>query len=231
MLPLRIEQLSLSYTSEGGEVAALRDLSLSIGGGAICAITGPSGGGKSSLLGAVAGLVPYSGRIYLGDTEPSPRGHHIALVPQSYGLLPWMTARQNIALPRHLGKRSLEPDEILHIVSTLGLSEHLDKYPHQLSGGQRQRVALARAFGMQPDLLLLDEAFSALDVATAGRSRDLFLRLWTQYPTTTLLVTHSPTEAATLASRTIVLAQTIVADLEAPSEAEVLDLLYRYDSC
>ena len=91
------------------------------------------------------------------------------------------------------------------ILTTLSLTDLLDRYPSELSGGQCQRVALARAFIMKPDLLLLDEAFSALDVATASRSRQLFLELWQHYPTPTLCVTHSPVEATTLSERTLLI--------------------------
>ncbi len=229
MLALSIRDLSLTYVSDAGEVSALSNLSLSVEAGAIYALCGPSGGGKSSLLGAIAGILPYEGEVLLGGERPSPREHHIALVPQSYGLLPWMTARDNIALPRRLGKPMMPEAETLAVAQTLGIADLLDKYPHQLSGGQCQRVALARAFGTKPDLLLLDEPFSALDVATAERSRELFLSLWKQYPTTTLIVTHSPHEAASLASRTIVLSQTIVADLDNPTEADILQYLQAYD--
>ena len=142
----------------------------------IVTITGPSGSGKSTLLHCLSGIVtPTSGHLLLDDLPISPRTHQIALVPQQYGLFPWKRVASNIFLPAALGKRSVSPELQQEILETLGLLDLLDRYPHQLSGGQRQRVALARAFIMQPDLLLLDEAFSALDVATAERSRQLFL--------------------------------------------------------
>lgn len=175
----------------------------------IVTITGPSGSGKSTLLHCLSGIVtPTSGQLLLDDLPISPRTHQIALVPQQYGLFPWKRVASNILLPAALGKRSVSPELQQEILETLGLLGLLDRYPHQLSGGQRQRVALARAFIMQPDLLLLDEAFSALDVATAERSRQLFLELWARYPVPTLCVTHSPEEATTLAQRTLLLGGT-----------------------
>lgn len=175
----------------------------------IVTITGPSGSGKSTLLHCLSGIVtPTSGQLLLDDLPISPRTHQIALVPQQYGLFPWKRVASNIFLPAALGKRSVLPELQQEILETLGLLDLLDRYPHQLSGGQRQRVALARAFIMQPDLLLLDEAFSALDVATAERSRQLFLELWARYPVPTLCVTHSPEEATTLAQRTLLLGGT-----------------------
>ena len=175
----------------------------------IVTITGPSGSGKSTLLHCLSGIVtPTSGHLLLDDLPISPRTHQIALVPQQYGLFPWKRVASKIFLPSALGKRSVSPELQQEILDTLGLFDLLDRYPHQLSGGQRQRVALARAFIMQPDLLLLDEAFSALDVATAERSRQLFLELWARYPVPTLCVTHSPEEATTLAQRTLLLGGT-----------------------
>ena len=175
----------------------------------IVTITGPSGSGKSTLLHCLSGIVtPTSGLLLLDDLPISPRTHQIALVPQQYGLFPWKRVASNIFLPSALGKRSVSPELQQEILETLGLLDLLDRYPHQLSGGQRQRVALARAFIMQPDLLLLDEAFSALDVATAERSRQLFLELWARYPVPTLCVTHSPEEATTLAQRILLLGGT-----------------------
>ena len=203
---LEINSLSLDYTSGKQITPALRDISFSLEQGLICALTGPSGGGKSSLLNVLSGVIqPTSGSITLAGEPINPKRHQIALVPQSYGLLPWKTAYENILLPETLGRRSVSRETRLEIIESLGLQDLLQRYPHELSGGQCQRVALARAFGMQPDLLLLDEPFSALDVVTCERSRQLFLDLWQRYPTTTLLVTHNPAEATALSSRALVI--------------------------
>ena len=205
---LRVSQLTVSYTHRRRSTEALVGITFSLGR-EIVTITGPSGSGKSTLLHCLSGIVtPTSGQLLLDDLPISPRTHQIALVPQQYGLFPWKRVASNIFLPSALGKRSVSPELQQEILETLGLLDLLDRYPHQLSGGQRQRVALARAFIMQPDLLLLDEAFSALDVGTAERSRQLFLELWARYPVPTLCVTHSPEEATTLAQRTLLLGGT-----------------------
>lgn len=203
---LDVRGLQVSYTTQQSETSSvLLGISFSIGA-EIVALTGASGVGKSTLLHALAGIVPrQAGEILLDGKAFSPKTHQIALVPQQYGLYPWKRVRENIRLPQQIGKRSVSPDLQEEILSTLGLQELLDRYPQELSGGQRQRVALARAFIMKPDLLLLDEAFSALDVVTAERSRELFLELWSRYPVPTLCVTHSPEEATKLASRTLLL--------------------------
>lgn len=205
---LRVSQLTVSYTHRRRSTEALVGITFSMGR-EIVTITGPSGSGKSTLLHCLSGIVtPTSGQLLLDDLPISPRTHQIALVPQQYGLFPWKRVGSNIFLPSALGKRSVSSELQQEILETLGLLDLLDRYPHQLSGGQRQRVALARAFIMQPDLLLLDEAFSALDVATAERSRQLFLELWARYPVPTLCVTHSPEEATTLTQRTLLLGGT-----------------------
>lgn len=205
---LQVSQLTVSYTHRRRSTEALVGITFSMGR-EIVTITGPSGSGKSTLLHCLSGIItPTSGHLLLDDLPISPRTHQIALVPQQYGLFPWKRVESNILLPAALGKRSVSPELQQEILDTLGLLDLLDRYPHQLSGGQRQRVALARAFIMQPDLLLLDEAFSALDVATAERSRQLFLELWARYPVPTLCVTHSPEEATTLAQRTLLLGGT-----------------------
>lgn len=233
---LILSQLSHSYPTRQGTVPSLEGISCALPEQAICAIVGPSGGGKSTLLNMLSGsLTNYSGEILLGGRRIDPRTMQIALVPQHYGLLPWKTVRDNLLLPQRLGRRSLPGEELERIIQSLGLDKLLDRYPHELSGGQRQRTALARAFGMKPDLLLLDEPFSALDIVSGEQSRHLFLDLWQRYPTTTLLVTHSPMEASALASRVLVLAGKpgrLIADLEAPSEAELrqyLSTAYDYE--
>lgn len=209
MAYLSIDKLSLSYHTRGNEAQltpALSDICLELEQGHICALIGPSGSGKSSLLSVLSGIIThYEGNISLRGEKLDPKSHQIALVPQNYGLLPWRTLKENIRLPEELGRRSVDEGACSEIIDALGLRSLLDRYPHELSGGQRQRAALARAFVMQPDLLLLDEAFSALDVVTAERSRKLFVELWQRYPTTTLIVTHNPIEALELADTVAVL--------------------------
>lgn len=220
---LELRNISLSYTVQKQHTPVLRDINLSVEQGIISALVGPSGSGKSSLLLILAGIIEgYEGEAYLSGTKLNPRQHQIALVPQNYGLMPWKTLYENITLPLSLGRRSVSNEERDEIISALGISDILQRYPHQVSGGQRQRVALARAFAMKPDLLLLDEAFSALDVVSAERSRQLFRELWGRYPCTTLLVTHNPTEAVNLASEVFVLSGNpgrLQSQLHLPSEA------------
>lgn len=219
---LAVQELEVGYPLRQGEHIVLRGISFTIGE-EIVALTGASGSGKSTLLHTLAEIIPYrGGSISLGEKPLSTRSHQIALVPQQYGLYPWKRVRENIHLPSLLGKRSVPAELQEEILDTLGLSDLLDRYPQELSGGQRQRVALARAFIMKPDLLLLDEAFSALDVVTAQRSRELFLELWRRYPVPTLCVTHSPAEAVSLASRILLLGgrpARLIGDYTAPSQA------------
>lgn len=180
---LQIRNLSLSYGSGDVLTPALDDINLSLEQGQICALVGPSGGGKSTLLNVLAGVIKADRGEALLDGLPLPsKEREIALVPQHYGLMPWKSVAENIRLPQVLGRRSVSEAELETIIASLGLTPLLNRYPHQLSGGQRQRVALARAFGMKPDLLLLDEPFSALDVVRAERSYQLFTSLWKRYP-------------------------------------------------
>lgn len=234
---LQLRNLGLSYVRGGEQYPALEGVNLSLDEGEICAVVGPSGSGKSTLLSILSGVLEtYEGELSLAGQRLNARTQQIALVPQHYGLMPWKSVRSNIALPQQLGRRSLSPRELDEVVASLGLGEFLERYPHELSGGQRQRVALARAFGMKPDLLLLDEAFSALDVVSAERSRALFRELWERYPCTTIVVTHSPSEALELASRVVLLSGKpgrVQAQLEAPSEDELRSKLreaYAHDT-
>ena len=127
-------------------------------------------------------------------------------VPQSFGLLAWKKVKDNIMLPATINKNiKIDEDEVNDVLTKLELNELLNRYPSQLSGGQRQRVALARVFISHPDILLLDEPFSALDTLTADISRDLFLDLWRKYRPTTIFTTHNLSEAVKLGEHILLL--------------------------
>lgn len=201
---LQINQISVYY----GDVEVLKDISLQINKGEIYSVIGPSGSGKSTLLNVLSGIVkPYSGSVFLKNESLNPLVHNVALVPQHYGLLPWQKVEKNILLPQRIRKNVFEDTKKEHfdnIVKGLELQMLLDRYPKELSGGQQQRVALARAFTQQPDLLLMDEPFSALDALTAEKSQELFLSLWKKNKTTTLFTTHNVLEAVKMGKNIIV---------------------------
>lgn len=201
-----IENLSVIYRHQNAAVKALENFSLSIPEGKILAITGPSGCGKSTLLHVLAGvLTGYDGTISIDGQPLDPFHFSIGIVPQQYGLLPWKRAKENILLPAVIRKTDIDKIDFDNIVGILGLSELLDRYPRELSGGQCQRVALARVFLQRPQLLLLDEAFAALDMLTAEKSRQLFLQLWEEYRVTTIMVTHNIEEAVNTSHHVAVL--------------------------
>ncbi|MGV3604181.1 MAG: ABC transporter ATP-binding protein [Dyadobacter fermentans] len=182
------------------------EVDFALPGNSILALTGPSGAGKTTLLKQIAGLsMPSSGRIAFGKNQwldtPNrmhiPAQHrHIGFVFQDYALFPNMTVMQNLeyALPRN-GDRTL----IGHLLETTGLAQLASRKPHQLSGGQQQRVALARALVREPELLLMDEPFAALDPEMRVQLQDLLLKLRRERPFTVVLVTHDMGEIFRLA--------------------------------
>jgi NitT/TauT family transport system ATP-binding protein len=186
------------------------------------AVLGPSGCGKSTLLQLLAGLrQPQSGTLTIDGIpleRPRPK---TGLILQEYGLLPWATLRDNVALglrirefygpdgrhaPRGRGiDREMVEDRVEHWLERLGIAEIARAYPQQVSGGQRQRAAVARALVLQPDLLLMDEPFSALDAPTRERMQMLTLRLCAEAGATMILVTHNIEEAAFVGQRILIL--------------------------
>nr|WP_319487684.1 ATP-binding cassette domain-containing protein [uncultured Caproiciproducens sp.] len=210
---LVIDHLSISYKTKKGRIPVIDELSLQIEHGEVLAVLGPSGCGKSTLINALAGMLPIgSGTVdYTKENFKhtlNPKTHKIGVIPQNCGLLPWKTVRENCLLPLKLRG---EPDteerrqEIAGIYEALDVSQLLQRYPAQLSGGQVQRAALARAFIFHPDLLLMDEPFSALDAITRQDARELFLKIWDRNRPTTILVTHSIEEALYLGNTVVVM--------------------------
>ena len=202
------DKLSLHNISvDFDNTPVLKDISFSLRKGKILAVVGPSGCGKSTLLNVLSGVIQnYKGEIVIGSSLLHSAGLTYGYVPQNLGLLPWKRVRENILLPTRINKDiKVEKEEIDDVLSKLELVDLLDRYPLQLSGGQRQRVALARAFISQPDILLMDEPFSALDTLTANISRELFLNLWRKYRPTTIFTTHNLSEAVKLGEHILLL--------------------------
>ena len=189
----------------------LEDITINLDEGEIVALLGRSGSGKSTLLRCIAGLIePSQGQISYRGEVLNGACHGVSMVFQSFALLPWLTVRQNVELG--LEARGVAPGErrerAERAIDTIGLDGFESAYPKELSGGMRQRVGFARALVVEPDTLLMDEPFSALDVLTAQNLRAELLRLWTQadFPTKAMLiVTHNIEEAVILADRIFVL--------------------------
>jgi NitT/TauT family transport system ATP-binding protein len=210
------EHLSKVFHEPEGERIAIKDVSFSIGQGEFAVIVGPSGCGKSTVLRMLAGLEkPTSGRVMLKDEElvhPSPR---LSMVFQSFALFPWRTVLQNVeyGLELHKVPKPERRERALKLIKAVGLEGYQDYYPRDLSGGMKQRVGLARALAVEPEVVLLDEPFSAVDEFTAGILRLELHELWRKTRTTFVLVTHNLSEAIELGDKVIVLSK-------APSEVK-----------
>ena len=205
---LNIRHLSASFRGHLGDLNALDNVSFEVGRGEFVCLIGPSGCGKSTLLRIVAGLLaPSRGEILLdGQTQRAPQ-KRVGLVFQQPTLLPWRTVQDNIALPLEMmglpsATIQARTADLLALVGLVGFEQ---EYPIHLSGGMAQRTALARALAQNPEVLLLDEPFGALDALTRERMAAELLRIWERDKRTVLMVTHSVEEAVLLADRVVVL--------------------------
>ncbi|MBR2142356.1 ABC transporter ATP-binding protein [Anaerovibrio sp.] len=205
---INIENLSVKYKSDSDIYTALSGINLTIPDGGTLAVIGPSGCGKSTLLKVIAGLITeYDGKIHINGEELNPKKQTIGFMPQNYGLLPWRTVYDNIRLGMKIKRAPelLDRKMLKKLMRQLGIEGLGHRYPTELSGGQQQRVALARVFALQPDVLLMDEPFSALDAITREEMQDIFLRLWHRFNVSTILVTHYVEEALYLGQRIAIL--------------------------
>ncbi len=226
-----IDGVAHTYKGQRDTVEALQRVDLRVSRGQFVALLGPSGCGKSTLLRITSGLLtPTTGTVRLANEPPhsARKRRAIGWLAQDDGLLPWRTVFGNVALPLRLAHRN-DPRAVLEMLRQVGLEQNARHYPHELSGGMRQRVALARALVAQPPFLLLDEPFAHLDELTRERLGDLLLELRGGLATqpTTLLVTHSVSEAVRLADRVVVLSSRpgrvvldVDVDLERPRVAD-----------
>jgi ABC-type nitrate/sulfonate/bicarbonate transport system ATPase subunit len=201
-----VEGLGKSFTTEQGRLDVLDDISLEVAEGEIVAIVGPSGCGKSTLMNILAGfLKPDRGSVRIDGavlSQPSSRG---ILITQQGSVFPWLTVQQNLMFG--LNDRPLEEKKRLadHYAEMVGLKGFEARYPHELSGGMLKRAELARALVVKPEILYMDEPFSALDALLHLRMRNELLRILEQERHTVLLITHDVEEAIHVADRVIVL--------------------------
>jgi NitT/TauT family transport system ATP-binding protein len=204
---VELDAVSRVFTSGAARHVALERVSFDVADGEFVALLGPSGCGKSTLLRLIADVIaPSSGRLAVAGGSPADarRAGLFGFVFQEAVLFPWLTALDNVELPLRVSRaaRPRAPRELLELV---GLRDFAGYYPHQLSGGMRQRVALARALVTDPQLLLMDEPFAALDEMTRDAMGSWLLSVWEQTRKTVLFVTHSVPEAVYLADRVVVL--------------------------
>jgi NitT/TauT family transport system ATP-binding protein/sulfonate transport system ATP-binding protein len=207
---LLVEKVSRSFPGVrgGAPVRALMPVDLSVAENDFITILGPSGCGKSTLLRIIAGLDhPSEGRVLLDGREVRGPGPDRGMVFQSYTLFPWLTVAENIAFGlREKGVSEAERKEIVaNYVQLVGLKGFENHWPKQLSGGMQQRTAIARALANDPEILLLDEPFGALDNQTRGLMQELLLGIWEREKKTVLFVTHDIEEAIFMASRVVVM--------------------------
>jgi sulfate transport system ATP-binding protein len=214
----------VEVTKQFGDFVALDDVSVAIPEGSLTALLGPSGSGKSTLLRVIAGLEePDRGQVLLGDddvTHQPARARGVGMVFQHYAAFKHMTVWENVAFGLKVRKRPKDEirarvHDLLELVQLEGLAK---RYPAQLSGGQRQRMALARALAVDPEVLLLDEPFGALDARVRKELRAWLLRLHDEVHVTTIIVTHDQEEAMEVAGQIVVINQGRVEQVGTPRE-------------
>ena len=229
-----VENLAVDFDApEGGALQALGPLSLTISANSFVCVLGPSGCGKTTLIRCLAGLQnPSSGSIHIGEQAISEPISEAKIMFQDSNLMPWRTVLDNMALPLELANIPKQDRyrQVREILPSLGLNGFENAYPGELSGGMAQRVALGRLLISQPEILLLDEPFGALDAMSREQISIDLLRVWFQKRQTVVMITHDIHEAVLLADRIIVLSSRpgqIVKDVQVPLDRpRNIDLIY-----
>ena len=230
---LAVRNLKKVYHTDGGDIEAVRNLTFDLPQGQLACLVGPSGSGKTTLLKCISGLLaPTAGEVTLHGKKVTGPPKSMAVVFQEYGrsLFPWMRVRDNVELPlKNQGVDKAKRDELVdNALEAVGLAHVPKSYPWQLSGGMQQRVAIARAVAYQPEVLLMDEPFAAVDAQTRADLEDLVRRVWKQLGVSVLFVTHDIDESVYLGERVIILSssptviqQDVLIDL--PAERDQLE--------
>jgi len=225
--------LSKIYVTGSGEVTAVKGLDFEVYGGEFVSVVGQSGCGKSTLLKVLAGILPYTaGSVELNGKPLRGPTRDAAVVFQSPVLLPWRTVLDNVLLPIEFRRLPMPPyrQRALGLLEMAGISEFAQRYPFELSGGMQQRAAIVRALVQDPQLLLMDEPFGALDAMTREQMNLELIRIWSQSRKTVIFITHSIAEAIFLSDRVIAMtarpgsiADVITIDLPRPRDISVIN--------
>ncbi|AMS42305.1 ABC transporter ATP-binding protein [Aminobacter aminovorans] len=203
---LRISGATKTYAAHSGVVHALQDVDMIVEAGEFISVVGPSGCGKTTLLWSIAGLHQLSGgRIHLGEDEIKQPHPSIGMMFQEANLLPWRTIEQNISLPFELRRIRPDRDRVEALLERVGLGGFGEKMPRELSGGMQQRASIVRALASNPDVLLMDEPFGALDAFTRDEMNKLVEEIWIEARKTVILITHSIAEAVFLSDKVYVM--------------------------
>lgn len=205
---VKIDHVEKIYQGRSGEVVALNGVDMEIGENEFVCVVGPSGCGKSTLLNIIAGLErPTSGRVCVKGKEVVNPGSERGVIFQQYALFPWLTVKKNVKFGLKLrGVKEPELSEIADkYIRLVGLEEFGDSYPKELSGGMKQRVAIARAYAVNPEILLMDEPFGALDAQTRTQLQTELLETWEKEKKTCFFITHDVEEAIILAQRVVIM--------------------------
>nr|WP_291235158.1 ABC transporter ATP-binding protein [Frisingicoccus sp.] len=205
---VKIDHVEKIYDGRKGKMIALNGVDLDIMENEFICVVGPSGCGKSTLLNIIAGLLePTSGAVYVNGKKVEGTGTERGVVFQQYALFPWLTVIKNVMFGLKLkGMSDEEARKIaMKYIKMVELEDFVDSYPKELSGGMKQRVAIARAYAVQPEVLLMDEPFGALDAQTRTQLQSELIRTWQEEKKTCFFITHDVEEAIILATKVIVM--------------------------
>ncbi len=205
---VKIDNVRKVFNTRKGEMVALNGVSLDIHDNEFISVVGPSGCGKSTLLNIIAGLTaPTDGKVYCDGKEVTGTGTERGVVFQQYALFPWLTVKKNVmfALEMRGIKKQAAQEEAMKYLEMVDLAKFADHYPKELSGGMKQRVAIARAYAAEPEVLLMDEPFGALDAQTRTQLQTELLNTWEHKKKTCFFITHDVEEAIILAQRVVIM--------------------------
>ncbi|PIV51058.1 nitrate ABC transporter ATP-binding protein [Candidatus Falkowbacteria bacterium CG_4_10_14_0_2_um_filter_36_22] len=217
---IKVEHINKNFVNNGESLKILGDINFKLDKGETSIILGPSGCGKTTLFNIIAGLIPATkGKIFFGNEEIVSPHKQIGVIFQETRLFPWLKVKENIAFGLKLKNKTNLDEKVVKYIDIVGLKGFENLYPHELSGGMKQRVAVARTLAVEPEFILMDEPFGALDPKTRKKMHELVLEIKEKLDTTILFITHNLKEAVFLADKIYILSALpakIIKEIEIP---------------